>query len=483
MKILIIVFNNFTQDNRVERQAVELAEAGHQVQVLALHKLGLNLFEKKDTYEVFRLPSKSVANLDLISEIYNLKLNNLEKYQDLLEAFYNSTPFAEERVSRTRLQALFHKFYTLWEIKNDKEALLNAIARNFKIIIYPLYKRHKQSKFLKLIFGPLEFKWRRNSYNNLGLIALEFAKYSKPEFVLANDFNGLLAAELIKDSLNINYAYDSHELWSERNRPLDTLTKHEKEWEKISEERAMKKSDLNITVCKSISNHLSRIYGIIPPIVVRNTPNCIDNSLLTSPAYNLKTKLNISSDSFLLIYIGKVTFNRGVEDILEAIKDLDETVQFATMGYFDETFQKIFRKKIKQLGVENQVHMIPAVKSHEVPLWASSADLSLTTTRQACLSYYYALPNKVFESIQAHLPVIAPNSPEFEYIINKYKCGLTYKDADPMDLKNKIELIKNNKTLKIKLVEGSRKASNELVWDKERIKFLNHIQGVVTTLK
>jgi hypothetical protein len=55
LKITSIVFNNFTNDSRVEKQARSLCNYGYDLVIVALWSSGLPKFEKKNGYEVIRL--------------------------------------------------------------------------------------------------------------------------------------------------------------------------------------------------------------------------------------------------------------------------------------------------------------------------------------------------------------------------------------------------------------------------------------------
>lgn len=54
MRIANVVLNDFTRDNRVLKISASLAEAGHEVTVVALHKSGLPVEENRDRWQVSR---------------------------------------------------------------------------------------------------------------------------------------------------------------------------------------------------------------------------------------------------------------------------------------------------------------------------------------------------------------------------------------------------------------------------------------------
>jgi glycosyltransferase involved in cell wall biosynthesis len=58
------------------------------------------------------------------------------------------------------------------------------------------------------------------------------------------------------------------------------------------------------------------------------------------------------------------------------------------------------------------IHYAPAVKPEEVLRHTAGADVGLVGVENVCLSYYYSLPNKLFEFLLAGIPALLPNYPE-----------------------------------------------------------------------
>ncbi len=50
------------------------------------------------------------------------------------------------------------------------------------------------------------------------------------------------------------------------------------------------------------------------------------------------------------------------------------------------------------------------------------------------MNYYYALPNKIFDYIQAGVPVICSDFPEMKKIIEEYNVGEVFNGLSPKDL-------------------------------------------------
>jgi glycosyltransferase involved in cell wall biosynthesis len=64
-----------------------------------------------------------------------------------------------------------------------------------------------------------------------------------------------------------------------------------------------------------------------------------------------------------------------------------------------------------QLGIGDRVHFQPAVPQHELLDWTSSADIGVIPYPAVDLNHQFCSPNKLFEFIQAGLPIVANDLP------------------------------------------------------------------------
>jgi glycosyltransferase involved in cell wall biosynthesis len=318
--------------------------------------------------------------------------------------------------------------------------------------------------------GNRSFHARAARYELFGQIALNVAADFRPDIVHAHDFNCVIGAEMIRDTLGIPYVYDSHELWVERNRAHVSVSEAERRWERTTEARALRKALVSMTVCKSIAEHLARNYGVPEPIVIRNAP--YRAAAAREPLKSVRRQFQLSASDFIGVYVGRVAENRGVVDILRAMPLIDRRFKFVTMGTFHPDFKSHFDRLVQKLGLQDRVFCQPPVSSEEVSCWIADCDLALTTMNRVCLSYVYALPNKLFESLHAGLPILGPDSPEIERIIDEYGCGLTYRDEDHRDLAAKISDIMRQPERLLAFRTAALAAAESLCWEVEQERFL-----------
>jgi hypothetical protein len=85
----------------------------------------------------------------------------------------------------------------------------------------------------------------------------------------------------------------------------------------------------------------------------------------------------------------------------------------------------------------------------------------------------YALPNKIFEFIQASLVVAIGPSPEMASIVKRYSCGIVADTFDPREMANRLNgLTEEN----VRLIKGaSEVAARELNYDTSRRTLLDEM--------
>ena len=81
------------------------------------------------------------------------------------------------------------------------------------------------------------------------------------------------------------------------------------------------------------------------------------------------------------------------------------------------------------------------------------------------LSDYFSLPNKLFESLSAGIPVVSYNIPDVNYIIQKYKIGIVIDS-----LSNINTFLNINKDTIKEFKENINKSDLDTFWDSEVVK-------------
>lgn len=236
-----------------------------------------------------------------------------------------------------------------------------------------------------------------------------------------NDLNTLPIGVFVKLFLKrkVKLVYDAHEF--EPNQKPNQNKLSIKLLMNI-ERLLIKFADAVITVNDSIANEYVKLYKIKKPALVLNCP--IYQEIKKQNIF--REKLNIDKEKIIFLYQGGLYTGRGLENLIEAFKKINDTNKVLVFLGYGPLQQEI--KKISERFQNIFYH--PAVSPDVLLNYTSSADVGLCLIENNCLSYYYCLPNKVFEYILAGLPVIVSNMPEMRKLIENNKIGIITKGND-----------------------------------------------------
>lgn len=252
----------------------------------------------------------------------------------------------------------------------------------------------------------------------------------------AHDQTMLNMGALIKKMIpSLPFIYDSHELF--HSWPINSSNFESKLLMIKSvlvrkhfikrEHRNSRYVDFLVTVNRSLAENLKEYFKFNKSItVIRNCPEF-------ATSYNksaiLREKFNISKDKKILVFIGANIYlnSLNMEQVFEEFKDRID-IDVVVISSFNDHSKQVM-KYIESKGIKN-VHFHDKVKPEQINEYLSSADVGVVPTwNKSDLSYWYALDNKLFEYIQARIPVLATSQPEYINIIEKEKCGVCI-DAD-----------------------------------------------------
>ncbi len=280
----------------------------------------------------------------------------------------------------------------------------------------------------------------------------------KKDYLLANDLDTLLANYWASKFSKAVLVYDSHELFTEVPE-LIHRPGTQKKWEKI-ESAILPKIQNAYTVCQPIANYYHKKYGTAFK-VVRNLPN-FKQELHT----NNRLK-EIAQNRKIILYQGALNIGRGLEQLIDAVKLITGQVVLIIIGDGDIT-EKL-KLQVKSLALEETVFFPGRIPFQELVTYTPQADLGISLEQPGFgLSYEYSLPNKLFDYIQAEVPVLGSNLPGIKSILEKYQVGKTVSDYSPQSLSQTILEIITDTTGIEQWKINLRKAKKKLCWENEK---------------
>lgn len=226
------------------------------------------------------------------------------------------------------------------------------------------------------------------------------------------------------------------------------------------ESKYISKVDVVLVTGQMDADYLSKTYNINNFCVIRNLPKLSE----ISNKINLRQLLSIPNDSKIILYQGVILEGRGIEKTIYAIENL-QNVHFVIIG--EGEFKEKFENETKNLEWHDRIHFIGVVDNKELLKFTAAADLGLALIENISISYYYALPNKLFEYIMAGVPVLASNLPQMMKIIDQYKVGAYINLENKSEIIDKLKILLSNNELLKEYKTNCLRAKKDLNWDKE----------------
>ena len=281
--------------------------------------------------------------------------------------------------------------------------------------------------------------------------------FIKADIFHSNDLDTLLANRWASKLRRKPLIYDSHEYFTGvpeiQDRP-----KVKKAWEKI-EKSIFPKLKYIFTVNQSIAD-LYRAQYNKEVQVLRNVPKNDDLKKTKS-----RSDLGIPLDKKIVLVQGTgINIDRGIEELLEAITIMDDTILYI-VGSGDVLHQ--LKERTKAQDLKNKVVFVGRLPYHEMMQYTFNADVGVTLDKDTNINYRFSLPNKIFDYIKAGLPILSSDLVELKKIINQYEIGAIMMNHSPEEIKSSLMRIWEDENIFLQYKKNTKRAAEELTWEKE----------------
>lgn len=418
-KVCMFVWNHFTNDARVLRECTALAEAGYDVDLIAIHN--------PNDKESKRFEEKNGFNI--------IRVNRYPRY------------------------LMFSK-RIIGILLRRKLLLLISIL----IIIGILYKLPVLGAVILLYNGIIYWGKSRGALIKAGIIfnMIKYGLKKNYDIYHSNDLNtlpqGYVCSRIFRRKKLI---YDSHEVQSSR-------TGYGKGMKYI-EKFFVNKVDVMVMTTNTRADYVRDLYKIEKPRVIHNYPfNTGDESIKNK--YDLHSILNIPKDKPILLYQGGIQQGRGLEKLIEAIPDVkDGIIVFIGDGRIKPMLQEMVRER----NLEDRVRFMDKVPVDELKYYTATAYLGFQVLNNVCFNHYSALSNKLFEYIMSDVPVVSCNFPEIKRIVEGEKVGLCIDSHNPKEIAKATNYLLENKEFYNNAKKNCKIAKEKYNWSNEKEKFIS----------
>jgi glycosyltransferase involved in cell wall biosynthesis len=298
-------------------------------------------------------------------------------------------------------------------------------------------------------------------YLEYNLRLLFFLWKKKFDAVCAIDLDTILPAYYISKWKGKKLIYDAHEYFTEVPEVIDRpLVK--KIWEWVGK-KTVPTCAYCYTVGYALADVLKKKYKTHFE-VIRNMPEY----------YDLK-KEKLPSQKPIIIYQGALNVGRGLEEMIEAMTEIvDAELWLAGEGDISDSL----RKKTIQLQLENRVKFLGYLLPEKLREITPQATIGINFLKNNSLNYYYSLANKTFDFVQAGVPTIHMDFPEYQNLMKEKEVGILIDDLEKQTIINAVNVLLQNYGLYERLKNNCAEARNIWTWENEEKKLIEFYKSV-----
>ena len=195
-------------------------------------------------------------------------------------------------------------------------------------------------------------------------------------------------------------------------------------------EKGARTAKFLLPVSKDIKRRLMKMGYEEEKLRVIHNPIAVNKKVNS----NVKKKLGIKPTEKVLLFAGRVTESKGVQNMVLALSKLPRHhIVVAGKGDFIGKIQEL----AKFIGVSKRVHFVGFVANEKLNQYYSIADVVIMAG-----TFYESLGRMLLEACSFGVPIIATDSAGNPDIIENGKNGFLLKTQDPAELAQRIKEIK-----------------------------------------
>ena len=307
------------------------------------------------------------------------------------------------------------------------------VKYNFSILIISLGKNFYKKDFKKINCEIIELKLTRTLFSifKLRKLAINESKKNYEKIIFISNLNYANVISLIS-LINLNkikVVLTERSSISELNYSISLSNKLKNKLIYIFAKILYRFSDLIITNSKFEKNYIQDKFQLSKVICIH--PPSIKNIIKKKSNNNYKKIINI-------IYVGRLSREKGILVILKALKNLNKKYKFLFNFYGDGPERNSIEKFIKKNNLNKTIILKGFMQDKQ--LIFKNADLFINA------SLWEGLPNALVQSINHNVFPICSDAPGGNMeVIKNGKLGISFKTNDENDLQNKITKFLNKR--------------------------------------
>lgn len=151
-------------------------------------------------------------------------------------------------------------------------------------------------------------------------------------------------------------------------------------------------------------------------------------------------KLELEPEKHYFLYVGRLTINKGIEELLDVFNKLQKTNSKISLIFIgDGPSREKIEQFIIQKDLENKIFVKGRLPHEQIAYYYNACSILFHVGISG------GLPNVIIEGIASGIPIIASqNNANIDFVNNDLGTGLIVKPGNIEQLENAIETIMNN---------------------------------------
>ncbi len=217
------------------------------------------------------------------------------------------------------------------------------------------------------------------------------------------------------------------------------------------------------TVCEGIANAYRDNYRVSPEVV------------LNAPAFRSIHPSAVTPGQVRMVHHGAALRARHLELMIDLMASLDD--RFALDLILVESDARYMRELRERAASNDRIRFVQPVRMEDIPIRINEYDVGLYLLPPANFNHEYALPNKLFEFIQARLAIAIGPSPEMARIVRAYSLGVVAEGFEPRDMATALSAMTDSQLTTFK--RSTEKAAEQLSFEESGRVLLARINSLV----
>ncbi len=245
------------------------------------------------------------------------------------------------------------------------------------------------------------------------------------------------------------------------------------------ERYAVRRADRILVVVEEQKERL--VAAGVPAERISVVTNAAEESVFSDVGAVVKTPLDAEPDCYKLLYVGKLTAERGLDDLIRggalAAKRVPN-LRIYIAGDGDD--EPRLRQLAEEQGVGALVRFTGFVPFREIPSYILKSDLC-TVPHVASPFIDTTVPNKLFQYMLLAKPVLVSNAKPLARITREAGCGFVFQSGNAADVADQIVAAWEARGDAEIGKRGRRHAREHYTWEKAAPELLRAYGAIATT--